>query len=147
MKIHTKWMGMGLLVAVGMLVAGCSTGVRSTVETASATNSSQEVMPGTDADRELFLTPGGHYTQADIAANGEVTAATKFEGLKSAHDMFPKAGDRICPVTKTKANPQFTWVIEGQSYEFCCPPCVEEFLADAKSNPQSLEHPDTYIKP
>jgi YHS domain-containing protein len=101
---------------------------------------------GNDAERELYLTAGGRYTAADIAANGNVTASQKFKGIKSAHDMKPKAGDMLCPISGTKANSTFTWVIDGKSYEFCCPPCVDEFLASAKESSDPLPDPDSFIK-
>ena len=99
-----------------------------------------------DDERKLYLTPGGKYTEADIKANGNVTASAKFKGLKSSHDMFPKPGDKICPVTKTKANPQFTWVVGGKTYEFCCPPCVDEFVKTAKATPNEIKQPADYVK-
>lgn len=97
-------------------------------------------------EKELYLTPGGRYTTADIAANGNMTASQKFKGIKSAHDMNPKVGDRICPITETKANPKFTWVVDGKSYEFCCPPCVDEFLKTAKSSEEPLSDPESFVK-
>ena len=106
-------------------------------------------MPGKLADskeEELYLTPGGRYTAADIATNGNVTASKKFKGIKSAHDMNPKQGDRICPITETKANPGFTWVIDGKPYQFCCPPCVDEFVKMAKASSDPLPEPDSFIK-
>lgn len=108
-----------------------------------------EGMPNKVADeeeRQLYLTPGGKYTEADIKANGNVTASMKFKGLKSSHDMFPKPGDKICPVTKTKANAQFSWIVDGQSYDFCCPPCVDEFVKMAKSSPDEIQKPSDYVK-
>ncbi len=99
-----------------------------------------------DAERELYLTPGGRYTAADITANGNVTASQKFKGIKSAHDMNPKPGDRICPITETKANPNFTWVIDGKPYQFCCPPCVDEYLKTAKASSDALPEPDSFVK-
>jgi len=108
-----------------------------------------EGMPGKVADEEeraLYLTPGGIYTQADIAANGGVTASQKFRGLMSSHDMLPKAGDRICPITSTKATPNFSWVVDGKTYEFCCPPCVDEFVKLAKVDPSAVKPPSEYIK-
>ncbi len=45
-----------------------------------------------EAEKELYLTPGGHYTDADIAANGRVTASQKFKGIKSDHNMNTKPG-------------------------------------------------------
>ncbi len=99
-----------------------------------------------DAEKDLYLTPGGLYTAADIEANGGVTASQKFKGIKSRHDVMPAAGDKLCPISQTKANSQFTWVIGGKSYEFCCPPCVDEFLATAKKSPKEVKPPGEYIK-
>lgn len=99
-----------------------------------------------DEERQLYLTPGGKYTEEDIKANGSVTATAKFKGLKSSHDMFPKPGDKICPVTKTKANPIFTWIVGGKTYEFCCPPCVDEFVKTAKATPDEIQQPADYVK-
>jgi len=108
-----------------------------------------ESMPNKVADeeeRELYLTPGGIYTQADIEANGAVTASQKFRGLMSSHDMQPKAGDRICPITSTKATPKFSWVVDGKTYEFCCPPCVDEFVKLSKLDPSAVKSPSEYVK-
>jgi len=99
-----------------------------------------------DDERELYFTHGGKYSADDIKANGNTTAATKFKGLKSTHDMSPQSGDKICPVTKTKANPKFTWVVGGKAYEFCCPPCVDEFVKMAKSTPDEIQEPTHYVK-
>lgn len=100
-----------------------------------------------DEDEEkLYLTPGGKYTAADIKANGSVTASQKFKGFKAEHDLKPKAGDKICPVTLTKANPKISWVIGGKTFEFCCPPCVDEFVALAKEKPEEIRDPEEYRK-
>lgn len=96
--------------------------------------------------RELYLTPGGLYTVADIKSNGNVTATQKFKGFQAKHDLQPKVGDKICPVTLTKANPECAWIIGGKAYEFCCPPCVDEFVALAKTNPEEVQPPDHYVK-
>jgi YHS domain-containing protein len=97
-------------------------------------------------ERKLYLTPGGKYTAADIKANGGKTASEKFKGVQASHDLKPKAGDRICPVTLTKANPAFTWVIDGQEYQFCCPPCVDEFVQLAKDKPDEIKPAGEYTK-
>lgn len=96
--------------------------------------------------KELYLSPGGRYTAEDIVANGNMTAMQKFKGIKSAHDMNPNAGDKICPITETKANPNFSWVIDGKTYEFCCPPCVDEFVKLAKESSEPLPDPETFLK-
>lgn len=99
-----------------------------------------------EAERKLYLTPGGKYTETDIEANGRVTASEKFKGFKADHDLKPKTGEKICPITLTKANPKFTWVVGGKAYEFCCPPCVDEFVALAKEKPSEVQDPETYRK-
>lgn len=99
-----------------------------------------------EEERVLYLTPGGKYTEADIKANGNMTATQKFKGVMSSHDMKPKSGDKICPVTMTKANPKFTWVVGGKPYEFCCPPCVDEFVKTAKESPEEIKEPEDYVK-
>jgi YHS domain-containing protein len=111
--------------------------------------SDHDSMPSKVASAEevqLYLTPGGKYTLADIEANGNKTASQKFEGLVSNHDLKPKVGDRICPITLTKANPDFTWVIDGQKYQFCCPPCVDEYVTLAKTKPEELQPADSFVK-
>ena len=136
----------GLEVTVPNLVIS---GERFRLGFSSATPQHEATMPDKVTDneeRELYLTPGGKYTASDIIANGNITAVAKFKGLKSSHDMFPKKGDKICPVTKTKANPEFKWVVDGKKYEFCCPPCVDEFVKTAKTKPDEIRHPESYVK-
>ena len=96
--------------------------------------------------RDLYLTPKGLYTAKDIAANGSTTAAEKYQGFHSAHDFKPKPGDRICPVTQTKANPQCAWIIGGKKYLFCCPPCIDEFVKLAREEPNKVKSPEEYVK-
>ncbi len=108
-----------------------------------------EGMPAVMADdeaRALYLTPGGIYTEADIAANGNQTGNQKFRGFVPKHDLKPKVGDKICPITLTKANPQCSWIVGGKTYEFCCPPCVEEFVKLAKEQPEEVKEPADYVK-
>lgn len=97
-------------------------------------------------EQDLYLTPGGSYTQADIEANGKVTASQKFAGFLATHDLNPKSGDKICPITLTKANAKCAWTIGGKAYEFCCPPCVDEFVKLAKTNPEKIQPPTAYVK-
>jgi YHS domain-containing protein len=108
-----------------------------------------EAMPpkvADEAERKLYLTAGGKYTEADIRANGNVTPSERFKGLKAEHDLKPKAGDKVCPITDTKANPKFSWVVGGKTYEFCCPPCVDEFVQTAKDKPTEVKDPEEYRK-
>lgn len=99
-----------------------------------------------DEERKLYLTAAGLYTAEDIKANGNTIASEKFKTFKARHDIKPKVGDKICPVTLTKANPECTWIIGGKKYEFCCPPCVEEFVKLAKEDPKAIKGPEEYVK-
>ena len=101
---------------------------------------------GTDEEQALFLTPGGKYTEADIKANGNTVPTVKYKGVRPTHDDNPKAGQKICPISKTLANPKFTWVVGGKTYEFCCIPCIEEFVDKAKQKPDEVLDPAAYIK-
>ena len=121
-------------------------GFTTSTQTTSTHDTSMPATISTENERSLYLTPGGKYTEADIQANGHAIASKKFKGIMSSHNMSPAPGDRICPVTLTKANPKFTWVINGQSYQFCCPPCVDEYVRIAKEAPEQLKDPDQFIK-
>jgi YHS domain-containing protein len=125
-------------------------GERYRVAFTSATGSHEEAEPpakiADEAERKLYLTPGGKYTQADVEANGHQTASEKFKGAMAAHDLKPQPGDKICPITLTKANAKFTWIVGGKAYEFCCPPCVDEFVQTAKEHPEAIKEPEAYVK-
>lgn len=98
----------------------------------------------TAEERALFLTPGGRYTAEDITANGQAVPAVKFAGIRPTHDARPKPGAKVCPISETVSNPKFAWVVGGKRYEFCCVPCVEEFVAAAKDKPDAIKDPDAY---
>lgn len=102
--------------------------------------------PITPAERSLFLKPGGAYTAADIAANGSITPDQKFQGLMANHHLHPKKGAYTCPITMTQASAKFPWIVGGQKYLFCCPPCVAEFVKQAKADPKSIKAPAAYIQ-
>ncbi len=97
-------------------------------------------------EQELYLNSGGIYSVEDILANEGLTPSQKFRGFMAAHNAHPKDGEKICPVTLTKANPQCTWVIAGKTYHFCCPPCIDEFVTLAKNSPHLIKDPEEYVK-
>jgi hypothetical protein len=101
---------------------------------------------GTEEARKLYLAPGGKYTEADVKANGSTIPTAKYKGIKASHDAKPQPGDKICPISMTKANPKFTWVVGGKTYEFCCVPCVDEFVQTAKDKPDQIKEPGDYVK-
>ncbi len=96
--------------------------------------------------RGLFVTPGGKYGRADIEANGNTTAAAKFEDHEADHDLSPRKAGWLCPVASARSEPGFAWVVAGQSYRFCCSPCVDEFVRRAKEQPNGIKPPDAYWK-
>jgi YHS domain-containing protein len=100
----------------------------------------------TEEEQALFFTPGGLYTADDIRKNGNTVPTVKYAGIRAQHDDNPKAGEWICPISKTKANPKFTWIVGGKTYQFCCVPCIEEFVALAKDKPGEIKDPSEYVK-
>ncbi|MDX1930805.1 MAG: hypothetical protein SFV81_30050 [Pirellulaceae bacterium] len=112
--------------------------------TAAQANTHETSMPAgvpTGAEQNLYLTPGGKYTLADIQANGNMVASKKFKGQMSAHDMNPQKGDRICPVTLTKANPKFTWIINASPTNSVAHPASMNSCASPKNHPINLKIP------
>lgn len=95
-----------------------------------------------DSERELYLIPAGRYTRADIAANGSVVPSKRFQGFQARHDVNPSPGDPLCPITRTKAHPACSWVIDGRTYLFCCPPCIDEFVRLAKRSEVPMPPPE-----
>ena len=87
-----------------------------------------------EAERQLYLIPGGKLPAADFQANGSQTASHKYRGFRSVHDMHPSAGDLICPVTQTKANLHCTWIVNGSSISFA----VRLALMNSSSSPKSI---------
>lgn len=131
------WIPSGVLISLGVLMY-LRYGERN-----------ERAMPGgvgSAEARELYLTPGGLYTEADVRANGSMTVSRKYREFHAKHDFRPGPGDRICPITRTKANPACTWIIGGRTYSFCCPPCVDEFLRLAKEHPDQVKPPDFYVR-
>lgn len=99
-----------------------------------------------DAERQLYLVPGGGYTRSDIEANGGVTPSQRYSGFESRHDFSPQPGDRLCPISRTKASAECTWIIGGREYPFCCPPCIDEFVRLAKEHPDQIQSPEAYVQ-
>ncbi len=97
-------------------------------------------------EKKLFLSPGGKYSAADIKANGNTTASRKYRVFQSRHDLKPSKGDRICPVTLTRANSQCSWIIADEKHLFCCPPCIGEFVRTAKERPDEIKAATEYVQ-
>ena len=96
-------------------------------------------------ERSLYLSPAGGYSLADIEANGNVLPSEKFRDFRPQHDFRPQPGDHLCPITRTKAHRECTWIVGGQAYEFCCPPCIAEFIRQAKEQPEHIRPPEAYV--
>ncbi|MEJ7590956.1 MAG: hypothetical protein WKF77_05360 [Planctomycetaceae bacterium] len=96
-------------------------------------------------EQNLFRSPAGRYSLADIAANGNLFPSEKFSGFRARHDYRPQSGDQLCPITRTKAHRDCTWIVGGQTYKFCCPPCIAEFVRQAKTQPENILPPHAYV--
>jgi hypothetical protein len=123
---------------VEIAVAGARFSLDITVDGAAA-------HPGGEGD-DFFGTPGGKYTAEDVRANGRGSAASKYAGFTTSHELRPRPGERFCPVSRARASSACTWTVAGKVYEFCCPPCIAEFLHRAKEQPQSVGEPEEYVK-
>lgn len=109
-------------------------------------DTSEEIRDGNLVElQSLYLEPAGQYSREDIEANGGRIPAEKYPRFAARHSVQLMAGDRLCPITRTKANAACTWVIAGHVYEFCCPPCIDEFVRMAKENPGRIQPPDFYV--
>lgn len=97
-------------------------------------------------EQDLFLTPGGKYTEEDIMANGNTTRSEKFKSYIPHFHADAEPGDVMCPVSLKKANSECSWIIGGNSYKFCCPYCIDEFLQLAKEHPEKIQDPEVYVK-
>ncbi len=144
-KLPARLVGKNLEVTVTNLRVGKDR-FRFAFKSVSETTGHAAMPAATPDERRLYLTPGGKYTEADIVANGNTIPTVKFKGIKVEHDAAPKAGERICPISETKANPKLTWVVGGESYTFCCPPCIDEFVTRAKEQPEKIEPAEAYRK-
>ncbi|MFO0809021.1 MAG: hypothetical protein U0746_10385 [Gemmataceae bacterium] len=87
-----------------------------------------------EEQRDIYLRPAGRYTDDDIAANGRATASEKFRGLKASHGRHDAKGDMLCPTARLPADRRFEWVVDGRRLHFCCPQCIDEFVAAAKAD-------------
>jgi hypothetical protein len=111
----------------------------------SAKRSEEEVAEAYKADqRRIYLTPGGKYTEDDIAASGRATAAAKYRGRHSKHETLARPGDRVCPITGFKASAAVVWWVSGCAYQFCCQPCIDDFVLLAKEQPAEIRKPEDY---
>jgi hypothetical protein len=126
----TELIGSEVIVVVPQLAIGRGRYRISFMAKAGSHDSTMPAKVSSDAEKQLYLTPGGKYTDADIVANGSQTASQKYSGFKSQHDFAPKAGDLMCPI----------------EYQFCCPPCIDEFVKRAKTQADDIGLPTSYVK-
>lgn len=116
-----------------------------TPETMAHAGMPKGVARGSQKERELYLTPGGIYTEKDIVANGRMTPAEKFADISWPHDDNMKPGDKMCPITENKADPRCSWIVNGKEYLFCCSPCLDKFVGWAKNDKDRIKEPEAYI--
>lgn len=141
------------IAAVVMWSGGCNQPATDAPKAGSTPSAAQKApAPASGAssesenDAQFFRTPGGKYTAEDIRANGDLPPAQKYKEVGHARSGKPVAGDKLCPISKGKANPDVTWVVGGKTYAFCCPPCIEDFVKLAKEKPDEVKDPASYVK-
>ena len=142
--LPTSLSGKQVQVTINNLKIG---GERFRLGFANETAGHADAMPAaktSEEDRKLFFSAGGMYTEADIKANGTIVPTVKFAGIRPIHDAKPKPGQKLCPISETVSNPKFTWVVGGAVYEFCCVPCIGEFVERAKEKPEQIKAPGDY---
>jgi hypothetical protein len=141
-----RWIDLSLR-AFAMCLFAALVGCPDTGKNSAAKNQPKREAPEAKktSTEDLYTKPGGLYTEADIKANGTHRAVEKYKGLAHAEATL-KEGDKYCPISKEKANPECSWVINGQCYEFCCPPCVERFLKLAHNEPEKVKDAKFYVK-
>jgi YHS domain-containing protein len=146
---RSRFSGDWLLAGTVVLIVGLWILTRFVLPPSIDTHSPLSAMPRKvedDAERALYLVAAGLYSEEDIAANGGMTPSQTFVDFRAQHDFNPQPGDPICPITRTKANPECGWTINGDRYAFCCPPCIDEFVARAKEQPDQIDPPEAYRK-
>lgn len=99
-----------------------------------------------DVQSTLYRNPAGGYSRADIEANGLAAPQEKYRSMTPRHNPRPARGERVCPITQTKADARFSWIIGGKRYLFCCPPCIDEFVQRARTEPGAIRQPEAYVK-
>lgn len=99
----------------------------------------------TGEEAEICLKPGGIYTLEDIKANGNIVPSAKYKGFVANH-VNPNKGDWICPITGSRGDERCWWIINGQKYYACCPPCLVNMVQMAKSNTGQLKSAKEYVK-
>jgi hypothetical protein len=94
----------------------------------------------------LYLTPGGIYSAADIKANGDTTPDIKYKDVRFKHSHDPlRPGDKVCPITSKHANSECAWIVDGQRYEFCCKPCIDDFIEWAHHDTAKIRKANLYV--
>lgn len=144
-QIPAEWEGRPLSLTVSSLrIGGSRYRLAFTWEDQHESDMPEKLKDG--AEQQLYLVAGGGYTESDIEANGGLTPSQKYPHFQARHDAAPQVGDRLCPISRTKANPECTWTIGGREYQFCCPPCVDEFVELAKTHPDKIQSPESYVQ-
>lgn len=110
-----------------------------------APNSTERRRVAAELEKELVMKPRAGYTLADVEAAGGAIPSAKYKGMKAGHTMRANRGDRLCPVSRIKADSRITWVVKGKTYEFCCSPCIVDFVSLAKERPEAIVAPESLV--
>lgn len=56
-----------------------------------------------NVEEKLLLSAGGKYTEADIQASGGMATFRKYVELQASHDVRPRPGEKLCPISLSAA--------------------------------------------
>jgi YHS domain-containing protein len=115
------------------------------IEVPGAADPTRRSRVATDMERELVLKPGAGYTQADVEAAGGIIPSAKYKDVSPGHSMRAMRGDRLCPVSRIKADSRISWNVMGRTYQFCCSPCIVDFVSLAKKRPEEIVAPENLV--
>ncbi|GIV02345.1 MAG: hypothetical protein KatS3mg015_1175 [Fimbriimonadales bacterium] len=97
-------------------------------------------------EKEIFTTPRGIYTEEDVKANGNTWPSAKYPQNDFPIDLKPRPGDFIDPVLLTRADPNRSWIINGEKYYFACNQSIEEQVLRARNFPSRVRPASEFIQ-
>ena len=97
-------------------------------------------------EKEIFTTPRGIYTVEDVKANGNTWPSAKYPQNDFPIDLKPRPGDFVDPVLLTRADPNRSWIINGEKYYFACNQSIEEQVLRARNFPSRVRPASEFIQ-
>lgn len=97
-------------------------------------------------ERTIFTTPAGLYREEDVRANGNTWPSAKYPNNTFPIDLKPRKGDHIDPVLLTRADPNRSWIVNGETYYFACNQSIEEWVLRARNFPGRIRPASEFVQ-